>query len=273
MKFGIISGDRRQAILSETLVKDSHEVRVWGLDCENLEENSIEYTLEKSDIIILPLPASRDGLHINLSNISVDSKFVEMIKNKKIFCGNKNTIKTKEWQKLDVKDYAASENFKVFNAEPTAEGAIKIALNNTLKTLYKSHCLISGFGRIGKILSGMLKNLGAFVSVTNYSDGDRAWAKINNLKIVDLNNDKFLDYDFIFNTVPTQIFTEHILNKTNKECLIIDLASISGVDLNYANKLGIKVFHELGVPGKFFPVTAAEIIKESIYEIIRETCT
>ena len=56
-----------------------------------------------------------------------------------------------------------------------------------------------------------------------------------------------------------------------KNALLIDLASApGGVDYDEAEKMGIKTIHALSLPGKVAPVTAGDIIKKTIYNMIRE---
>ena len=56
-----------------------------------------------------------------------------------------------------------------------------------------------------------------------------------------------------------------------KDCLIIDLASNpGGVDREVAKLKGIKTIWALSLPGKVAPLTSAEFIKETIYNIFKE---
>ena len=69
----------------------------------------------------------------------------------------------------------------------------------------------------------------------------------------------------IFNTVPYWLFSDAVLADMSKSTLIIDLASApGGVDGNAANAYGIRVIWALSLPGKYAPVTAGEIIGETV---------
>lgn len=81
-------------------------------------------------------------------------------KGKKIITGNI----TKEIQeniiddnKNEIIDILKQEDLTVLNAIPTAEGAIQIAMEKSLKTIHGSNCLIMGFGRIRKNFSKNVK--------------------------------------------------------------------------------------------------------------------
>ena len=78
-------------------------------------------------------------------------------------------------------------------------------------------------------------------------------------------------FDIIFNTVPHIIFNARILARTAQNALVIDLASMpGGVDFKAAERLNIKAVHALSLPGKVAPKTSGIIIKNAVYNIIRE---
>ena len=61
------------------------------------------------------------------------------------------------------------------------------------------------------------------------------------------------------------------LEKFGEKTLFIDLASKpGGIDFDAAAELGIKAIWALGLPGKTAPVTAGEIIAETVIDIITE---
>ena len=78
-------------------------------------------------------------------------------------------------------------------------------------------------------------------------------------------------FDVVFNTVPSLIFTEKILENTDKNTLFIDLASLpGGIDKSVAKSLDIDVIHALALPGKTAPKKAGEIIKDTIVKMLKE---
>lgn len=148
-----------------------------------------------------------------------------------------------------------------------------MAMSNLPITLHDANILVLGYGRIGKALASRLKGIGANVYVVARDYGDLGWIqslKYKSIFFKDMN--KFLEkVDVIFNTIPALILSEEKLKHINKETLIIDLASKpGGVDFKAAEDLGIKTIHALGLPGKYAPISAARIIKETIYNIIEE---
>ena len=279
-KFGIIGGDLRQCYLAESLHSDGHTVLISGFDkIENQNTKNknvnVEETINSSEFIVLPLPISRDGKTLNApfseNPINLDDNLFNLLKNKKVFVGIISSIKNKVKIEQNFYDYYR-EDFMVLNAIPTAEGAIKIAIEESKKIINKSNCLVVGYGRIGKVLSNILKNMGANVTVSARKAEDHTWAQINGYKSTNiLKSNEKLDFDIIFNTVPAMIFGYKNLLRCNQNTLIIDLASDPGaVDKESAEKLKIRTIQALGLPGKLFPKTAGEITKKIIYKIIEE---
>ena len=85
-------------------------------------------------------------------------------------------------------------------------------------------------------------------------------------------NKKIDIFDIIINTVPVLILNKKRLELLNKNTLLIDVASApGGIDFEVARQLNIKTIWALGIPGKIAPISSAEYIKETIYNIITRT--
>jgi dipicolinate synthase subunit A len=133
--------------------------------------------------------------------------------------------------------------------------------------LHGANILILGFGRIGKLLAKTLKGFECKIDLTARKDEDFAWIDSYGYRKVTYDDlvEKLGDYDIIFNTVPVLLLDEKKLEKVNRDCLIIDLASKpGGVDFDVANKFGIKTNWALGLPGKVASKTAAKYMKALI---------
>lgn len=159
------------------------------------------------------------------------------------------------------------------NAIPTSEGAIMLAMEEMPTTIYDSKVLITGYGRISKVMVKALKGLGADVCITARKFSDLEWAKIYGCDCVHINEitSRLSEFDIVFNTVPVVIFDEKKLPLLKKSCLVIDLASKpGGIDFDSASRLGVKVIWALSLPGKVAPVTAGKIIADTIIYILSE---
>ena len=89
---------------------------------------------------------------------------------------------------------------------------------------------MTGYGRIGKVLSEMLKGLGANVTVSARKPADLAWIQLNGYQAVQTSQlaDLSGNFDFVFNTIPSFIFTRKVLSRHHKDTLFIELASTPG---------------------------------------------
>ena len=281
--FCILGGDMRQIFLYKSLVNDGHNVKIYGFSEKKVNfninfEKNISSALKESDFVILPVPVTRSGntLYAPFSELEIflDDNMAEKIKDKKIFCGAAKKVKklSEKWQNLALKDYSLREDFSILNAVPTAEGAIKIAIEELEGTIDSSKILVVGFGKIGKVLCKLLKNLGADVTASARSEADIAWIQALGYKSTKTNElPNKLSFDLIFNTVPAMVFSRSNLLKCSPNAKIIDLASMpGGVDFKTAELLGLKAIHALGLPGRFSPKAAGEIIKKTIYTMLKE---
>lgn len=276
MNISVIGGDLRQLTLAKLLEADGYNVITAGFD-KGPGENSIDGIWD-SEIIILPIPASHDSKNVNApySKMQLAIDFDSLSKCRLLLGGNISGELAKKLDEKNIKyiDYLKRDELMIKNAIPTAEGALEIALSETPTTIHSSNCLVVGYGKIGKILSGILKSLGANVSVSARKCSDLAWIAANGYRPIhnsDLKNE--IDgFDVIFNTVPAMILDKTVLENVSAESLIIDLASKpGGVDFATAKDLGLKVIWSLGLPGKVAPITSGEIIKETVINILEET--
>ena len=73
------------------------------------------------------------------------------------------------------------------------------------------------------------------------------------------------------NTIPALVLKEKEINCLKKDCLLIDLASSpGGIDIKAAKEKGIKTIWALALPGKVAPLTSAEFIRDTIYNILEK---
>ena len=237
----VAGGDLRQVYLAEILSK-TNKVYALGFDKNIISSEkiivieSLMSLVERVDYIILPLPASNDGVLVNTPffkhSIPLDN-LTSILKDDGLVFGGKISQMTKEvFDKRGIEsiDYLDREEMTVLNAVPTAEGAIQIAMEEIPTTIFGQKVLITGFGRITKVLVKILNGLGAKVSVTARKYSDVAWAEIYGCKGIHISqvDEKLEEYDIVFNTVPAILLDEKRLFKLKKSCLVIDLASKPG---------------------------------------------
>lgn len=232
-RLGVVAGDMRMKYMYEALVSDGYDT-VYCTDTQ---------TLPQLDVVVLPIGMSAKGVTTPIIFGSVNEQ--------------------------NVINYTANEYFKARNALPTAEGALRLAMENTPSTISGSRVTVIGYGYCGKAIADRLYCLDADVTVIARNESSRAVAENCGLKSAPMDMIANIPSDIIFNTVPTLVLTKPILRQLDRSTLIIDIASKpGGVDFDAAEKLGIKTLHALGIPGKYTPRTAGEILKTTVLSIL-----
>lgn len=284
MKFAVIGGDMRQARLAELLYADGHQVSTFAIDeIDNLagvhRAESPMQAADGADCVVLPLPiVSAPGV-LN-TPLGRDTHGLEgilsVLRSDQMVTGGMIDRATYDMARglgMSISDYYAREELVISNAAATAEGAIKIAMEETPITLLGSKCLVIGFGRIGKILAHRLNGIGATVTASGRNYADKAWIDAYGYKALSTNSleGHLRDFDIIFNTVPARTLSKDRLKEVRSNCLIIDLSSKpGGMDFIAAGNLGLRALWALSLPGKVAPVTSGIIIKNTIYNMLLE---
>ena len=260
-KITIIGGDNRLKILKEHLESQGYQVDSLGL-YEN--DNGDIHT---SQVLVLPVPTTKDREFVftPLTNKKIPLSFVsENATNEQLILSCNYLFENKQ-----CIDYGSLDSYALLNAVPTAEGAIKIAIENTDYTLWKSNVLVIGYGRVGKILADRLKAMGCRTTVSARKPADFAMLDALGFKYINTEqlNQKQLNYNIIFNTVDVKVLNDNTLQKCKCD-LMIDLSSKGGFSIPFAESCGIKALKAPGLPGIIAPRTAAEILSNTLTHII-----
>ena len=285
-KLAIIGGDLRIAKLAIMLANDGNEVYVYGLEkSEEIKKqkniiqcDTIRKAIDNVEIVIGPIPFSSNGNTINMPFSDKEITIREMMHNinaKVLIAGaiSPEVYEMANDEYIEIVDIMKREELAVLNTIATAEGTIQVAIENTNRILHGSEVLILGFGRIGKVLARKMTGLSAKVTCAARKDEDLAWIKAYGHMATNINflGENLSQYDIIINTVPHLILTEERMQYVKKECLLIDLASNpGGIDKKTSKDRNLKLIWALALPGKVAPVTTAEFIKDTIYNILKE---
>lgn len=272
----LIGGDERQAMLAELLAEDGHRVHVYGMERRLCCAASMD-GIDTADCVILPLPALGGSglLHTPLSGERIPAgALLERLRPGQLVLAGKAT----QWLKaaacsleLKLEDYFEREEVMLRNAIPTAEGAIRIAMEAMPTTVHGSAVLVLGFGRLGQALAPRLRALGAEVTVSARRREQLALAELFSLQTRELASlEQWLrSFDLIVNTIPARVLNAKELEAVKRSAPILDLASLpGGVDDEGAAACGIRVIHALALPGKEAPLTAARCLRDTVYHLI-----
>ena len=280
MKYAIIGGDLRLVELAKILVDEGNTVYTYGLEkCEEIQSNkqiiicnNIVQAVENSEKIISSIPFSNDSITINTqfsdSKIEIQN-LANKIKGKTLIAGSikEDILNYLESMNIKVIDLMKDEKLAILNTIATAEGTIKIIIENTKRNIQNSKILILGYGRVGKTLSSKLKALLANITCASNNKEELAWIQLNGYTYLDLEHvkNKIGNFDIIINTIPHEVLKKEELQNVKKDALLIDLASSpGGIDKKETQKQELNLIIALGLPGKTSPYSTAEYIKELI---------
>lgn len=270
MKFTILGGDLRSVYLVRRLLRDGHRVGTYGLELSDIPPlcrcGSLRESLRDTDCVVLPIPTA-DGTLLrapySCTPIPLDAVAEALPAGVHVFGGGHCGI--------PMRDLLRDEPLAVGNAALTAQCAVGLLLQHFPADIMGSRVLIIGAGRIGKLLGLRLRALGAEVTVTSRREDDKAWCAALGLKVGDTRDLAPLlpRCDIAVNTVPAPVLSDRDLDLLPQGVLLTELASKpGGFDPIAAEARGIHAVMGGGLPGKYAPKAAADLMAETIY---RET--
>lgn len=160
-------------------------------------------------------------------------------------------------------DFLQDEQYLAENAAITAHCALQTAIPLLSRTLDHLPVLVIGWGRIGKCLSRLLKNLNAEVSVAARQESHRAMIAALGFHAISTEeiSDRLPRFRLVYNTVPRKLLTV----PPDGSCIKIDLASRQGL-------IGDDVVWARGLPGICAPESSGELIAQTFLRLRQEVC-
>ena len=278
--FSIIGGDKRNINLKALLEQDGHTVKAYGFSKYKEEvvdsDDNLKEAIESSNYIIggTPLMSDNNLITAPFSDANIRAEeLIDSLSSKQVLIGgaiSKEIHRMAKEKNITVLDILKHEQMSLLNAIPTAEGVIKIIIEETDTTLNSSDVMVIGYGRTGKVLCKMLSGIGA--NVTAIVDTYTAKAEAEGLGHKAIMYKQINDYlpkmDTIVNTVPSTVIDKNNFNYIRETSLVIDIASPPfGVDYCDSKNYGIKVLWARALPGKIASKSAAIYIRDTIYSI------
>ena len=214
-----------------------------------LAEPSMEVTH-----LLLPVPSfTTEGCIIGGGNLR--TLLTLLPKDIVVIGGNLDCPELVDYRTVDLLQDA---DYLAINANITAHCAVKVAMNKMQTIFDGCDALVIGWGRIGKCLAQLLRQMGAEVTVCARKESDRSMLRALGYKAVAYEDAALDRFSVIFNTVPTMVFPH-----CPEGALKIDLASKLGLG-------GDDVVWARGLPGKEAPETSGALIARSVIPILRE---
>ncbi len=276
--FLILGGDNRSLYLGEYLENQGFKVCYYAFNHTECY-NSLDEAMNSSDVIVLPLPFTKDRLTLNtplFDDRVLISDILALLSNKKMVFGGqllKSFCEELESRNCPYCDYFLLDELAIYNAVPTAEGVVQVLIEELPITIHGMKCAVLGYGRVGKVIANTLYSLGADVTV--FARKQSAFAEIYTVSMKYKHFDELIteinDFDAVINTVPVKVLGGEQLSKINPDCVLVEVASAPfGIDFQSAKEKAFKVVKAGSLPGKVAPKTAGEIIGRSILPMIKE---
>lgn len=159
-------------------------------------------------------------------------------------------------------DFLRDEIYLCENAYITAECALDVALPYLSRTIRHCPVLIIGWGRIGKCLAGIFRNLEAEVTVAARNPKDRAMIHATGYRSVEPKTlpEELSHFRLLFNTVPAPVLSTEQINLCHDNCVKIDLASSQGL-------AGDDIIIARGLPGLHMPESSGKLIADTFLRL------
>ena len=269
----ILGGDKRQRILKEIF----DENKIPNDFAFSQTELSALAPLSDYETVILPLPCTKEGKTLFSDDVSFSlplSFVAEGVRPGALVIGGnmpQELLKELSRRGADVLDYFKDESFTVYNAFLTAQGAVRLLLENTSEYLVSKRVLVAGFGRIGRAAAKMLSSLGLDVYVAARRRETLSEISALGYKALDtaeIESSVFL-FDFVFNTVPAQIFTGESVSLMKSGAVYFELASRPfGAEIKDFEKSKARFVSGSALPGRFCPRSCAKAVFTRISKYI-----
>lgn len=258
----IIAGDKRQLYLKNILKSQGKDVFhiAYPADLKELD------VIEKYSHIILPVPLTKDKktLYSIEPELKIELGFLrdKLLPFHKVYAGGELS-----GCKCNVTDLMKDAVFKRNNALLTAQGTLRVLLDNTESYIIGKKALIIGFGDVAETLADLLSKNGLRVHIKGRNKTKLITASMLGYEVSELSKDenRLEAYDFIFGSVPSNVLTERDIESIRDEVIYFELASYPfTADVNLFSKHGKRYVSGSALPGRYLPLASAELIADFV---------
>lgn len=258
-EIGVLAGDLRQHFIYEALKKNNINVAYL-------------YDFKKMDEYIIPIPFTKDKTTINAMlkrRISIEDFLISLPNGCTIYSGNipQYFIDKANEKNISCVDILKDSNLAWENAYLTAEGLLSEIISSAPFSLKNSNVMIIGFGKCGSNIGNLLKPLCEKVFFYDHTDNNRSRLSSYGFKSIKYNeiSDYIPKMNIVINTVPKNVLSEEHLSHASSTAIFYEIASYPfGFHKDVFDEHNLRLVTCPGLPGKYSPKSAGEIISESI---------
>lgn len=256
-KWLIVGTDARLKSLAKKLSDGKRTVYYKSVSVWDEELNKIAHSFKPNQLVlpIHPLP--------------IKVPVILGINDAAIYSGKLDDKWRSILNKHDIHFYLEDEAFIWKNAVLTAEAFVS-SFYNTKNAIQGKKFIVTGFGRVAKMVAHILHSIGADICIAVRSNVALNEAKAFRYDAVYIQNVGEMEADFLVNTIPAKWLDAALSKQLTMP--IYDLASNPGCLQDGVVRDDYELL--LALPGKFFPEDAAHVLYESIVEELRrrEAC-
>lgn len=263
----ILGGDARNEQLCRLMETDGRPV--WHLPALP-DGDTLQGVMQQADIVVLPTPVSRgEALTGDRSQTPWQTVFPLFLPRQRVFGGGLSAKQRETLQAAGISytDFLDCAQFVRYNAALTAQGALRLLLENTAQYLPQQRVLIAGYGNVGQATARWLCGVGCRCTVAARRDAQRTAAKAAGCGAMTLDEAKCTvgQFDVLINTIPAIWLDAKSLSGAKPGGVYLELASAPfGAEKDDAEQHGLRFLDGRGLPGRFCPLAAAEAMKHCI---------
>ena len=256
LQIAFLGGDRRMTLCAERAKGEGHTVFA-AVGGEGILSPAVLTGVREADLLVLPYPATRDGVHIGGTHIPFSAL---PLREGVTVAGGAIPL---DWHREHILfyDLAKDEPFLWQNARLTAEGALSAALTATERGLFGLSAAVLGYGRIGKQLACLLSRMGAAVTVYARRPAALAEAEAAGHAARSLSLPLSVPEELVFSTLPAPAPLSLTLSPA---ALCYDVGGALPPALSDGQGGEVTVVSMKGVPGVFAPQGAAAVYYDAM---------
>ncbi len=272
-KIAVLGGALREKVVAARLQEEGFPVSVCAVEGMNdIAEATVCDCVKDANVLILPVASNDESGKIFAPATAESLYFGEeemrlLAEDAVIYCGVaslmlKTAAKRLNHKLIEVMDL---DEVAVPNGALTAEGTLYLAMARFPVSVSELNVAVFGYGRVGKATAQLFRALKAKVVVFSRNKKEIAEGRGRHIDMRFYNGVPAVlaKADLVINTVPAIIVNEQMMRHMSKDVLLIDLAAApGGVDTKAANEKGLEVLNAPGIPGKYAPISAGQILAD-----------